>query len=225
MYVSSDARRGDRLIGVCWDDPRIGNCDGELAGMKCFHCAPQQGSFVKSYQLYQDVSEDDVLQSLCCVTSELERALNTPSDRFVKIGCAFLGAVSVLCTWYHAVAHWLNRTIAMHHLLLDSEAFLAAQKQKKSNTVEKELAVDDLRSRLNNAFADRVAVFQETWQSLAPIRNTLGEAIASTFAQLIACLDVSNLDVAGALDPARERITDVGNYESLQLLFSQYHLS
>jgi hypothetical protein len=237
MYVGpkgGSVKKGERLVGVCWDDERAGNCDGSHDGVKYFHCRPRQGSFVKSGSLYWEATEDDVMQSLAAVTAELDRALCTVTDDFVEDAVYLLGVLSYYAHFLQSAAQWIHSMIQCHRTIVICEQFLHMPKPTPSNksglmgalsdpqpVLLSDTEVRDTVRELFSAWKRSAFDFMSVWACYAPVRRGVSLGLASRFARLAGRMEVI---AAESLAQQLERQNSMSSLDDIHSLFGALNL-
>jgi hypothetical protein len=227
MYLAPKGpKKGERLVGVCWDDERSGNCDGTLDGVKYFHCRPRQGSFQKTSTLYWEATEDDVLSSLAAVTAEVDRTLNAVPDEFVDDAVYLLGVTSFYTHFLQSAAVWIQQMLQYHRSIVSVEHWLQGPKppQKATTAQSATMSEADVRELLSEYFAlwKRSAFdFSSVWACYAPVRRGMSCSLACRFAKLAGRLEGFS---AESLVQQLQRQNSMTSFDDIHSLFGALSL-
>ena len=227
MYLAPrGSKKGERLVGVCWDDERSGNSDGTYEGAKYFHCKPKQGSFQKSGSLYWEATEDDVLSSLAAVTAEVERTLNSNADDFGEDVVYVISAMTFYAHFLQSTALWIQSMLQYHKTLVAAEQWIQMPRphQQKAPTAQPMLSEAEAREISNDFFElwKRSAFdFRSVWSCYSPIRKAISFTTAGRFAKIAARLEVFN---AEALSQQLERQNPMASFDDVHSLFGALNL-
>ena len=214
--------REQAAIGVCWDAPGVGFCDGMFEGVRHFVAGPNQASFVSAQNLFTPRDHDDVIQSLLSAIMAVDGILHPPEEvrgAIIDSACQLTSALQFYSSFYQAHANCASELITLHHTLQAAELWAKTEQAKKSPDGPRMTEVKKLAEALSGEWWLASRAFSDSVEAFKPSFAGTRLDIAMLFDNLSRSVDVASWGEWSTMASVVAEVLDPSTAEAVQRVF------